>query len=197
MLSFISPQIGERYTEKIAALTEQTGWELSINPQPNQGSILEIARAIFNKANLIITKGPSIFPEKAEVVLTLTVNPGSTVSLSETFLAQTGYRLVINLPKSTSVPPSAAKVDQTASKTNAVNVVEIPLNRIRLNNYQQSLNLDPAKLEKAVQRARTVGINPPIQVRRVRDGYILTDGLYRLRAAETLGLERILAVIAD
>jgi len=55
--------------------------------------------------------------------------------------------------------------------------------------------LDPDKLEKAVQRARIMGINPPIQVRRFRDGYILTDGLYRLRAAETLGLGRIPAVV--
>ena len=86
-------------------------------------------------------------------------------------------------------------LDQTASKTNAENVVEIPLNRIRLNSKHQSLNLDPAKLEKAVQRARSLGINPPILVRRVRDGYVLTDGLYRLRAAETLGLERIPAVV--
>ncbi len=39
-----------------------------------------------------------------------------------------------------------------------------------------------------------MGITPPIQVRRVRDGYLLTDGLYRLRAAEALGLERVPAV---
>jgi Cft2 family RNA processing exonuclease len=195
MLSFISPQMGERYAEKIAALKEQTGWALSINLQPNQGSILEIARAILNKAGLFITKGPSIYPEKAEVTLTLAADPGNTAPLTETFLAQTGYRLVVNLPKSSSVAPSAATPDQTVSKTSTVNVVEIPLNRIRLNNYHQSLSLDPAKLEKAVQRAHAKGIDPPIQVRRVRDGYVLTDGLYRLRAAETLGLERIPAVV--
>jgi len=32
-------------------------------------------------------------------------------------------------------------------------------------------------------------------VRRVKDGYILTDGLYRLRAAEALGFERIPALV--
>ena len=32
-------------------------------------------------------------------------------------------------------------------------------------------------------------------LRRSRDSYILTDGLYRLRAAETLGLEKIPAVV--
>ncbi len=195
ILSFISPHIGEHYAEKIAALEEQTGWSLRINPQANQGAILEIARAILNKAGLVIAKGPSIYPEKAEVTITLAADPGDTTPLAETFLAQTGYRLVVSLPKSSSVTPSTAAENPLGSKTSPVNVIEIPLKRIRLNNYHQSLNLDPAKLEKAVQRIRTMGIDPPIQVRRLQDGYILVDGLYRLRAAEKLGLERILATV--
>ena len=192
MLSFISPQMGERYEEEIAVLKEQTGWGISVNPQSNQGSILETARVIINKAGLGITKGPSIYPEKGEVTLTLAADMADTASLTEIFLAQTGYRLVINLPKSPSINPVAAAPDQAAS---TINVVQIPINRIRLNNYQQSLSLDPDKIETAVQRATTMGINPPIQVRRMRDGYVLTDGLYRLRAAETLGLERIPAIV--
>ena len=53
----------------------------------------------------------------------------------------------------------------------------------------------PIKLEKAIERARLMGITPPIQVRRSKDDYILTDGLYRLRAAQALGLERIPAAV--
>jgi uncharacterized protein len=195
MLSFISPQMGERYAEKIAMLEKQSGWALSINPQPNQGSILEAARSLLNKAGLVIAKGPSIYPEKAEVILSLAVEPGELTSLTDTFLAQTGYRLVINLPKLLAVNPVTTAPDQAASRTGAANVVEIPLNRIHLNAYHQSLSLDPDKVEKAVQRARAMGIDPPIQVRRVRDGYVLMDGLYRLRAAERLGLDRIPAVV--
>jgi hypothetical protein len=193
MLSFISPQMGERYTERIAVLEKQTGWALSINPQPNQGSILETARRLLNTTGLVIAKGPSIYPEKAEVTLSLASDPDDLASLTETFLAQTAYRLVINLPKPLPIILSAP--DEAVSKTGVANVVEIPLSRIRLNSYSQSLNLDPDRLEKAVQRARAMGINPPIRVRRVRDGYVLTDGLYRLRAAETLGLERIPALV--
>jgi ParB family chromosome partitioning protein len=74
-------------------------------------------------------------------------------------------------------------------------VVEILIQLIKLNRYQQTLSLDPLKLEKATERVRRQGITPPIQVRRVKDGYILLDGLYRLRAAESLGLERIPAVV--
>ncbi len=195
MLSFISPQLGGRYAEKIAILEKQTGWALSINPQPNQGSILEAARSLLNKAGLVIAKGPGIYPEKAEVSLSLAADPGDTAFLTDTFLAQTGYRLVINLPKPVATNPATLAQDQAASKTGSDNVVEIPLNRIHLNNYHQSLSLDPDKVEKAVERARSMGITPPIQVRRVRDGYVLTDGLYRLRAAEMLGLERIPAVV--
>ena len=194
MLSFISPEVGQRYVAKITVLQEKTGWALSINPQSNQGNILETARTIVNRAGLVILKGPSIYPEEAEVVMTLAADPDQITPLAETFLSQTGYRLVVNLPKSSPGIPLAAP-DPANSKTNALNVVQIPLSRIHLTQYQQSLSLDSAKLEKAIQRARTIGINPPILVRRVRDGYILTDGVYRLRAAETLGLERIPAVV--
>ncbi len=189
ILSFISPQVAERHQDKINALVEQTGWPLSINPQPNQGAILEIARSLLNKSALTIAKGPSIYPEKAEVAVTLAVTsaePG-LVDITETFTAKTGFRLVVTSPTITTT--------EHAPLTTSLNVVEIPLNRIRLNSHQQSLSLDPAKLQKAIQRARLMGITPPIQARRVRDGYILTDGLYRLRAAEALGLERIPALV--
>ena len=44
--------------------------------------------------------------------------------------------------------------------------------------------LNPAKLDNAIARVRRDGaIRPPITVRRARDGYLLVDGLYRLRGA--------------
>jgi hypothetical protein len=113
--------------------------------------------------------------------------------LHTAFTAQTGFRLVTNLQTSEVSAPTGcfAKISEVSRKE----VVEIPLARIRLNSYQQSLSLDPAKLQKAIERARRMGITPPIQVRRVRDGYVLSDSLYRLRAAEVLGLERIPALV--
>ena len=61
---------------------------------------------------------------------------------------------------------------------------------------QQGQTLNPAKLDNAIQRARRDGrIAPPIVVRRVRDGYLLLDGLYRLRAAQAIGMARIAAVV--
>ncbi len=184
VLSFISPQVGRRYQEKIAGLAVQTSWSLSISPQPNQGAIMEAARAMIAMDGFNIAKGPSIYPEKAEVSVVLATGPTpeQLTALASAFEAQTGFRLAVTVPvvKVESVPrPAPARS------------VEVPLNRIRMSQYQQSLSLDPARLEKSIERARLMGIAPPVQLKRTRDGYLLVDGLYRLRAAEALGLERI------
>ncbi len=188
VLSFISPQMGDRYRAQIEALSQQVGWPLSIHPQPNQGAILEAARILLQKTDWKVVKGPGIYTEKGEVVATLAELPESDAlsQIADTFAAQTGYRLVITGPTVASKLPAPFANHQ---------VVEIPIKLIQLNRYQQTLSIDPLKLEKATERARRLGITPPIQVRRVKDGYILLDGLYRLRAAEALGLERLPAVV--
>jgi hypothetical protein len=187
VLSFISPQMAERHQAKIAQLAVETGWPLSVNPQPNQGAILEVARALLAKAGFTVRKGPSIYPEKSEVSATLVSAPiaEQQAEITETFERETGFRLNLN-----AVAPL-----KPAENAPHDSIVEIPLSRIRITGYHQSLSLDSAKLDKAIERARMMGIAPPIQVRRARDGYLLTDGLYRLRAAEALGLERIPAVV--
>ena len=189
MLSFISSHVGERYQEQIKALEEQVGWRLNINPQPNQGAILEGALTLFSTAGWTITKGPSIYLEKAEVAVSLGYSPGEQEisELVAAFDRQTGFRLVVNVPLST--------IQKPQSNPKNLDVVEIPLARIRLNPSQQALALDPLKLNKAIERARRMGIAPPIQVRRAREDYVLVDGLYRLRAAEALKLERIPAMV--
>jgi uncharacterized protein len=188
VLSFISPQVGHRYQERIAELSVQTGWFLSISPQPNQGAILEFVRAMIAREGFHIAKGPSIYLEKAEVGVTLAAGPTpeQLTALASAFEAQTGFRLAATVP--------AVKAE-SAPRPASANSVEVPLNRIRLSQHHQSLSLDPARLEKNIERARLMGISPPVQLKRTRDGYLLLDGLYRLRAAESLGLERIPAVV--
>ena len=74
--------------------------------------------------------------------------------------------------------------------------VDIAVAQVRISAPQAAQALNPAKLDNAIQRARRDGrIAPPISVRRLRDGYLLLDGLYRLRAAQALGLERVAAVV--
>ncbi|MEW5870345.1 MAG: MBL fold metallo-hydrolase [Chloroflexota bacterium] len=201
-LSFISPQVGGRYQEQIQALSRQLGWKLSINPQPNQGAILEAARALLLAAGWNIQKGPSLYPERGEVAVGLPQPPEEPAlhRLQEAVYTQTGYQLVVNAP-----PPANAPVGAHGMRPDGIrpgttppteHIVEISLALVRLSRRQQSLSLDPVKLSKAVERARRMGrITPPIRVRRLPDSYLLLDGLYRLRAASQLGLERIPAVV--
>ena len=187
VLSFISPQVGERYRAEIEMLARQTGWPLSISPQANQGAILEVARALLVQAGWHVVKGPGIYPERDEVSVTVDAEPQAEelAELQEDFAQKTGFRLVLNTRQAPTVP----------QKPDYQYVVEIPLERVRLRPYQQSIALDPDKLHKAVERARRMGISPPIQVRRLADGYLLLDGLYRLRAAQAVGLALIPAIV--
>ncbi len=187
-LSFISQQVGQRYQADIRALSERTGWSLAINPQPNQGAILEAARKLIEGQGWEMVKGPGIHVDRGEVEIRLAALPDETVraEVNAAFEAQTGYRLTF-----AASAPSAPGPAKTEAE-----VVEIPMERIRLTAAQQKIALSPDKTLKAVERARRIGrVSPPIQVRRLRDGYLLLDGLYRLQAARTLGWERIPALV--
>jgi Cft2 family RNA processing exonuclease len=190
VLSFISPQVGRRYQERVDVLAKQVGWPLAINPQANQGAIQEAAQALLRRAGLAIVKGPGIYPDKAEVTVTVAgeLEEDREAELEAEFEDLTGFRLALQ--------PQAAAPSKRLPAEPAASVVTIPLARVRLRRFHRELELDPAKVEKAAERARRLGqITPPVQVRRTEDGYLLVDGLYRLRAAEKLGLDEIPAVI--
>lgn len=191
VLSFISTQVAQRYRQQVETLSAETGWELTINPQPNQGAILEIAQKLLSQRGLSARKGPSIFPARGEisVVLAAALDEQTRAEIQHTFERETGFVLVLTEPVVDSPPERPAQP--------AARVVEIPTARIRLSAHQQSLTLDAGKVEQAVERAGRMGIAPPLKVRRLRDGYLLLDGLYRLQAARALGLERIPAVVEE
>jgi hypothetical protein len=191
VLSFISAQVAERYREQLEALSSETGWELTINPQPNQGAILEIAQKLLAQRGLTARKGPGIFLEKSQVsvVLSTALDEPTRAELQQTFEKETGFQMAVSQP-AVEKPPDRQVLP--ASK-----VVEIPIAKIRLSGYQQSLALDPGKQEQAIERAQRMGISPPVKVRRLREGYLLLDGLYRLQAARSLGLERIPAIVEE
>ena len=151
---------------------------------------MDAARALLARAGWTLVKGPSIFTDRAEVAVTLAETPddAARAEATQTFVEQTGYRLTFGAPAS---PAAPARKDEPPGE-----VVEIPIARIRLTAYQQSLTLDPEKSRKARERAQREGrIHPPVRARRVRDGYLLLDGLYRLQAARDLGWGRIAATV--
>ena len=189
VLSFISPQVGERYRAEIEALAREVGWPLAINPQPNQGAIVDAARLLCQRQGWTIGKGPSIYLDRAEVRVTIAaaVDTEAVAALQAAFAEESGFQLTVN---------SLAPADAPAAAAIVAPSVEIAVAQVRLSHGQQGLTLNPAKLDHAIQRAQRDGqIAPPIVVRRVRDGYLLLDGLYRLRAAQAIGLERVAATI--
>lgn len=177
--------MGERFQATIDALERQIGWPLRINRQPNQGAISEAALALLAGAGWTAVKGPGVYPDRSEVSLVLAQTPDEAerAAAAAAFEQQTGFRLLLGAP--------APTLPQTANP----DVVMIPLARIRLRSHQKSLTLDPDKLNKATERARRLGINPPVQLTRLGDGYLLDDGLYRLAAARALGMEVVPAVV--
>lgn len=209
VLSFISPQVGQRHQAAIDRLAPQIGWPLAIHPQPNQGAILDAARRLLQERAWRIAKGPSIFIDRSEVAVTLIATPTAdeVAALQAEFIAATGYRLSVASANSTAAPasvsasplnpPPDAPSSQAAASTPAP-VIEIAVAQIRVRVGQQGLALNPARLDNAIARVRRDGgVRPPLIVRRVRDGYLLMDGLYRLRAAQAVGLERVAAVVED
>lgn len=190
VLSFISPQVGARHQEQIEGLARQVGWPLRINPQPNQAAIVDAARQLLGQQGWRVVKGPSIFLDRGEVGVTVDGEVAADMAaLTQEFAEQTGFHLEI------AASPMPARQAAAAPPSDAIGVA---VAQVRLTATQQGLTLNPTKLDNVLLRARRDGeIRPPVVLRRLRDGYLLLDGLYRLRAAQALGHTRIWAVIED
>jgi uncharacterized protein len=98
VLTFISPQIGERHHDVIARLAEETGYALTIHPHPNQQQILQAASALARGAGWAVRKGPGIHIDRGEISMTLAELPDSAAveQLSAALEEQTGYTLVVS-----------------------------------------------------------------------------------------------------
>ena len=76
-------------------------------------------------------------------------------------------------------------------------VLEIPISQIRANKYQPRTDFKQDKLNDLVNSIREKGVVQPVLARKVQDGYELIAGERRLRAAKTLGLEKIPAILKN
>ncbi len=185
MLSFISAVVGERYREQINELEQRCGWQIVINPQANQAAILDIAQRLLTREGATAVKGPSIHPSHCVVRVNLqeTLTGESRRRLLKTFEEETGFQFWLTMPR---LDPHPAPESRPVA-----NVLLLAPGLIHLNAIQQGVILNPEKLNRTIERIRRLGIRPPLQVRRTRFGYALVDGLYRLRAAQSLGLEKV------
>lgn len=76
-------------------------------------------------------------------------------------------------------------------------VVNLPTDSIRPNPYQPRKHFDVMSLNELSASIKEFGVIQPISVRRVEDGYEIIAGERRFRAAESIGLTEIPAIIMN
>jgi Cft2 family RNA processing exonuclease len=67
-LSFITPQVGERYRELIKQLEDRLRWPIRINPTPNQNEILTAGRRLLATNRVLLRKKLSYLAQEIQVV---------------------------------------------------------------------------------------------------------------------------------
>jgi hypothetical protein len=97
VLTFVSPQVGARYADEMAALAAKTGYALRLHENPMQNVILDEARALLRSAGWTVSKGPGIHTDRGEVSVKLVdpVSAADATRLSDQLETATGYRLVV------------------------------------------------------------------------------------------------------
>ena len=91
----------------------------------------------------------------------------------------------------------AALIPEKARKDDQARVENLRIDKIRPSQYQPREEFDDQKLSELVSSIKEKGVIQPILVRASDDGYELIAGERRLRAAKTLGMESVPALIRD
>jgi ParB family chromosome partitioning protein len=81
--------------------------------------------------------------------------------------------------------------------SSAEQVVQIPVDQIKVNPYQPRRHFDEASLEDLAASIREVGVIQPIVVRRLGNTYELIAGERRLRASILIGLKTIPGLVRE
>lgn len=77
------------------------------------------------------------------------------------------------------------------------NILNISTSQIRTNKYQPRLEFNQEKLNDLINSIKEKGVVQPVLVRKAQGGYELIAGERRLRAAKSLNLEKIPAIVKD
>lgn len=76
-------------------------------------------------------------------------------------------------------------------------ILHIPVSQIKTNKYQPRTDFNQEKLNDLINSIKEKGVVQPVLVRRVEHGYELIAGERRLRAAKSLGVEKIPAIVKN
>lgn len=98
VLSFVSPQQGERHRDTIAELSQQIGYTLRIHPHPNQQQILAAAKQILAREKIDVRKGPGIHVDRGTVAFSTDepLDDETAERLSAALDDETGYTFEVN-----------------------------------------------------------------------------------------------------
>ena len=97
ILTFITPQIGQRHAELIAQLAQRVGYTIGIHPHPNQQQIMVSVQQMIAQAGFVIRKGPGLHTDRAVVTLSLEPAPSAEqlLELKAQIQEQIGYTLEV------------------------------------------------------------------------------------------------------
>jgi ParB family chromosome partitioning protein len=88
-------------------------------------------------------------------------------------------------------------ISVATSDSNQEKILRIPTSAIKTNKYQPRFDFNQEKLADLVNSIKEKGIVQPILVRKTEDGFELIAGERRLRAAKTLNLDAVPAIVKD
>lgn len=92
-LSFVSPQIGYLYKDAIEQLEKETGWNITINQNPNQNEIIKTVKMLFREKGIPIKKNPSVYINEAMVKVSVDEELDDELrhQIEEELKMETGY----------------------------------------------------------------------------------------------------------
>ncbi|MBW6409365.1 MBL fold metallo-hydrolase [Clostridium weizhouense] len=93
-LVFISPKIGEKFSEKLGHLSKETGWTIALSDKVNQAEIINILKLLCDKYDIKLKKNPS-YLGNMNFLITLTEEIENFKKLKEEFEKVSGC--VLNL----------------------------------------------------------------------------------------------------
>lgn len=99
VLSFITPELGQRHQALINDLADQVGYPLTIHPHPNQNDLIALVNQLCTQRGIKLKKNPSIqIAQRSLVISPVTTLDATTVEeLQAVFEQQTAYQVVVKV----------------------------------------------------------------------------------------------------